>query len=81
MIQRCTNPRNHDYRWYGALGVKVCDRWRQFENFYADMGAPNGLTIERREVTGDYEPDNCYWATWEVQRANKRKRIAQDSAA
>lgn len=76
MIARCDKPDNHDYRWYGALGVKICDRWREFENFYADMGEPNGLTLDRINPTGDYEPDNCRWATWETQRENKRSAHA-----
>lgn len=72
MRQRCENPRNHDYRWYGALGVRVCERWSSFEAFYADMGPARGLTLDRIDPTGHYEPSNCRWATWETQRANKR---------
>ena len=73
MHERCRNPNSKDYRWYGALGVKVCERWKKFENFYADMGEPNGLTLDRIDPTGNYEPDNCRWAPWELQRWNKRK--------
>jgi hypothetical protein len=72
MWERCRNPKCHDYRWYGALGVKVCDRWASFENFYADMGEPNGLTLDRIDPRGNYEPKNCRWTSWDVQRANKR---------
>ena len=72
MRQRCGNPNSPDYRWYGALGVKVCERWSDFEAFYADMGPANGLTLDRADPTGDYCPENCRWATWETQRANKR---------
>jgi len=74
MHERCRNPNAHDYRWYGAKGVTVCERWRSFENFYADMGEPNGLTLDRIDPAGNYEPSNCRWATWEVQRGNKRAR-------
>ena len=74
MRQRCRNPNQHDYRWYGALGVKVCERWDSFEAFFADMGPANGLTLDRIDPTGNYEPSNCRWASWEVQRANKRKK-------
>lgn len=74
MRQRCLNPKNADYRYYGARGVMVCDRWADFRNFYADMGEPNGLTLERRDNNGHYEPGNCYWATMDEQRANKRPR-------
>lgn len=80
MIQRCTNPKAHDFRWYGALGVSVCERWRSFENFYADMGEPNGLTLDRIDPTGAYEPGNCRWATWETQRTNKRAHVTHQPA-
>lgn len=73
MRQRCENEKSHDYRWYGALGVRVCERWQKFENFYADMGKSNGLTLDRIDPAKDYSPENCRWASWEVQRTNKRK--------
>ncbi len=76
MIQRCTSPKAHDWRWYGAKGVTVCDRWLSFANFYVDMGEPNGLTLDRIDPFGNYEPENCRWTTWETQRANTRKRAA-----
>ena len=72
MHERCRNSNCSDYRWYGALGVRVCERWASFENFYADMGEPNGLTLDRIDPRGNYEPENCRWASWDVQRANKR---------
>lgn len=73
MHDRCRNPNNDDYRFYGALGVTVCERWSSFENFLADMGErPEGLTLDRRDPEGDYSPGNCRWASWETQRANKR---------
>jgi len=77
MKQRCYNPNNKDYKYYGALGVKVCDRWKDsFVNFLEDMGdRPDGLTLERDDVYGDYTPENCYWATWKQQANNKRKKI------
>jgi len=74
MHERCRNPNSRDYRWYGAKGVTVCERWRDFKSFYADMGEPNGLTLDRIDPAGNYEPSNCRWATWEVQRGNKRAR-------
>ena len=73
MIQRCTNPRNHKYRDYGGRGISVCKRWRSFENFLADMGErPAGLTLDRRDNDGSYEPGNCRWATSHEQARNKR---------
>lgn len=77
MRQRCKNPKSPDFKWYGALGIRVCKRWDDFPCFLADMGErPDGMTIERRNPSGHYEPGNCYWAPWEVQRTNKRKHHA-----
>jgi len=73
MRQRCSNPKSPDYKWYGALGVRVCDRWQSFEAFFADMGPSNGLTLERLDPFKGYEPGNCCWAPWSDQRMNKRK--------
>jgi hypothetical protein len=78
MVQRCSDL-NDPY--YGGRGIKVCERWRlSFQDFFADMGPkPKGkrglrseYSIERRDVNGNYEPDNCYWATIDEQCANRR---------
>lgn len=75
MIERCTNPNARQWEWYGGRGVTVCDRWRSFENFLADMGErPEGRTLDRVDVNGNYEPGNCRWATWPEQCANKRPK-------
>lgn len=76
MIQRCTNPNNTKYRFYGGRGIKVCRRWFKFENFLADMGVrPIGKTIDRYpDNDGDYELDNCRWATPKQQVNNQRRR-------
>lgn len=76
MMQRCYNRNNTGYPDYGGRGVKVCDRWHTFENFYVDMGdKPEGMSLDRINVDGDYEPDNCRWADKYIQARNKRNSI------
>jgi hypothetical protein len=78
MKARCLNPKISEYKYYGAKGVKVCDRWlNSFENFLADMGKkPIGKnTIDRIDPRGNYEPSNCRWLSLPDQLRNKRDTV------
>jgi hypothetical protein len=73
MHTRCQNPSNNRFEHYGGRGILVCERWNDFENFLADMGeVPPGLTLERDDVNGDYQPGNRRWAFNHEQQNNKR---------
>lgn len=73
MLQRCNNPRNPQYHYYGGRGIRVCERWLKIENFIEDLGPrPKGFTIERKNNEKGYYQENCIWATPAIQAKNRR---------
>lgn len=73
MKGRCLRKSNKQYADYGGRGITVCERWLKFENFFADMGKrPEGLTLDRLDNNGNYEPGNCRWRDMTEQSNNKR---------
>src|SRR5688572_15323010 len=74
MRARCSYRGNPQWKDWGGRGIKVCDRWSKFENFLTDMGEPPpGLSLDRINNDGDYEPSNCRWATRKQQSVNSRR--------
>lgn len=77
MVGRCTCPTNAAFHLYGGRGIKVCERWKVYANFIADMGVRPGpeFSLERKDVNGDYEPGNVKWGTAEEQQNNRRNNV------
>ena len=80
MHVRCEDKNRDCYRYYGGRGIKVCERWSGKDGFFyfykwsMENGYSDSLTIDRIDSDGDYEPDNCRWATMEVQLKNRKFR-------
>lgn len=76
MLRRCEDSGVDAFKHYGARGIAVCERWHEFENFLADMGRrPAGMTLERADVDGNYEPSNCSWIPAGEQSRNTRRTV------
>jgi len=77
MRARCFSKTNQAYPAYGGRGITICDRWSEFSNFYEDMSHSweAGLWLERINVDGNYEPQNCRWETPREQARNKRRTV------
>lgn len=78
MKERCYRPKNDNYKYYGGLGVIICDEWlndfKRFAEWALSNGYSDNLTIDRIDPSGNYEPSNCRWITIQEQQRNRRKR-------
>jgi hypothetical protein len=77
MWNRCTNPTDIAYSDYGARGIRICDRWKKFENFFADLGLKPepSYRLDRRKNEGNYTPNNCHWVTAADSNRNTRSTL------
>lgn len=80
MRQRCNNANAGDYKWYGGRGIKVCERWNDYALFLEDMGEkPEGYSIDRVDVNGNYCPSNCKWIPKKEQAKNNQKNYDKEN--
>ena len=76
MKYRCQNPKSRAYPNYGGRGITVCEAWKDFMNFYADMGdAPEGMDLDREDNEKGYTPENCRWVSRTVNMNNRRVNL------
>jgi hypothetical protein len=83
MVNRCTNKKRSEYKYYGGRGIKVCDEWLNYDNFYEwayftgyNEDAKQGVcTLDRIDTDGNYEPSNCRWVTMKIQQRNRRNNV------
>ncbi len=76
MMQRCNNPNNCSYKYYGGRGIVVCERWRDFKKFYKDMkDRPIGLELDRINNNKGYNKANCRWVTRKEQMRNTNRIV------
>ena len=81
MKDRCSNPANANFKYYGKRGISICAEWLDFIGFKNDMyksycehkTSHNATTLERMNTNGNYCPENCCWATYDEQSLNKQK--------
>jgi hypothetical protein len=78
MVDRCYRAKSHNYYLYGGRGITVCDEWKDIKNFKSwaeSNGFIKGLTLDRIDVNGNYEPSNCRWVTMKTQDNNRRNTV------
>lgn len=76
MRDRCNNPNNDNFKWYGGRGIKVSEEWNLFSNFYRDMHPrPDGMQLDRKDNEKGYSKENCRWATATENLSNRRSCV------